>query len=173
MEISQFKQKFTDYLENLYENFRNEESSGKIDESSTDAGKKQYDLDNPNISVFSNAQELDDFLNKNYKDEMANVTVKTEDILKLEFKDGQFVEKEKSDENKIPIVGIINDLLLDEKIKQHIDENGDKKITEEEAKRFINTIKTLDGKESDISVKDVIDGIKKIDKLNIGARKAE
>ena len=165
--ISELRQEFTDYLDSLTEQEEVvEDEPGK----GTELPEKNYDLDNPKVSIFSHADELDDFLNKNYKDEIEKSTIKTDEILKLEFRDGKFIEEEKTDEDKndkLPIVEIINDVLSDERIKEHIDLDGNKELSEEEAKKFINSIEKLDGNEGDISIKDIIQGLKAIKKNDL------
>ena len=52
--------------------------------------EKKYDLKNKKVSIFSYAEEFDNFLNKKYKSKIKNSAINTDDILKMKFKDGKF-----------------------------------------------------------------------------------
>ncbi len=184
MELSKLQEEFKSYLTSL--NTENKTAAANqtedSDENTNDDEQKKYELDNKNISLFSYADEFDKFLNNKYKSDFDNAKIKTDDILNLKFEDGKFIEESnddsKTDENtakvdndknnsgNLPLVGILNDLLTDEKMKYIIDSDGDKKISKDEIKEFIKSIEDLDGTEGDISLKDILAGTKKIQELD-------
>ncbi len=193
MELAKLQDEFKDYLGSLNTaNNTQTEETGEVsnevsEEASEENDEKKYDLDNKNISVFSYADEFDQFLNEKYKDDIDDAKMKTDDLLNLKFEDGKFIEEEKktdseitdnaasteekNDEDtsdaKLPLVGILNDLMTDEKMKSIIDSDGNGEINKSEAKAFLKAIEDLDGNSGDISIKDILAGTKKIQELDL------
>ncbi len=176
MKLSELQKEFKNYLSSLNttQNVQTEETSDVSNEmtesSSEENDEKKYDLENKNVSVFSYADEFDKFLNAKYKDDIDEAKMKTDDLLNLKFENGKFIEegtKSKQSENKLPLVGILNDLFTDEKMKTIIDSDSDGKIDKEEATEFLKAIDDLDGQKGDISIKDLLAGTKKIQDLDL------
>ena len=159
MELAKIKDEFRDYLTNLNNDVNEssaiEEVSGVEDAAITEENNN-YNTDDENVSLFTYSDELSDFLNQNYKDEIDNAYVKTEDVLNLEFEDGHFIQNDKAEgsekREEIPVVDILNDVLQDEKVREKVDLNNDGELTKEEAGSFVNAINDLDDKKDDIKI---------------------
>lgn len=170
VDLSELKKEFTNHLASLNDLKKTDNNS--TNSTNNDEEEKKYELNNNKVSVFSYADELDKFLNDKYKDVIDNSTIKTDDILKLKFENGKFIEYNETDdenknEKKLPIVGILNDLLNDAKMKCIIDSDNDGKIDEDEVKEFIKSIEDIDGNSDDVSFKDILSGTKKIQEVDI------
>ena len=158
MDFSKLQSEFKGYLKNL---------NNSKSETNNNQTEKKYDLKNKKVSIFSYAEEFDNFLNKKYKSKIKNSAINTDDILKMKFKDGKFEEGKETDENKLPLVCILNDLLKDEKMKFIIDSDGDSKISQDEIKGFLDAIDEIDGKDGELSLDDLLAGTKAIQELDL------
>ena len=134
-----------------------------LNESKTDGEK--YITDDKKVSVFTYTKEFEKFLDENYKDAAADASIKTDELLKLKFQDGKFQENKKS-KSKFPLIGIINDILTDAKMKYIIDKNGDNEIKTSEIQSFIIKIDQIDGRKGNLSLKDILSAAEELKKLN-------
>lgn len=177
--ISQLKEEYKDYCannvaDNSENNAQSSVSEKTVYEASPDVEYIPLEQNSDDISLFSDVDKFDSFLDEKYNYNLDNSTMKTDDILNLEFQNGQFVEKndneesdKNSDEIKLPLVGILNDLLTNEQVKCIIDSDGNGNLAQGEVKAFLKAIEELDGQKGDISVRDILSGAKEIKNIDL------
>lgn len=97
-----------------------------------------------------------------YKNSNNEVSISIDDILNMDFSNGQLISENNNDEfeeedneNKNEIVKLINEYLSDDDVISKLDSDGDGKLSKSELDTFLNKIKGNDQNGNNISIEDL------------------
>lgn len=159
---------FTSYLEEL------NEVSGK-----------NYNTSSDSVSIFMYANEFKNYIADELDVDASIFSKSINDILNMDIVNGKLVEKEEnlnqdefvaseedetketsepenetsSNNNKSDLTDILNNLFQDSSVIEALDSNKSGDLDEDEITSFLNTIKDLDGDNTNISLNDILSGI--------------
>lgn len=140
------------------------------------------------VSLFTNAEAFKEYLSEELNIDFNVQSMSINDILNMEIVNGKLVDSNETEtttkqnntlaidlgesetvtfelnagEQEVLITDILNELMNDETLKGIIDTDANSELSEDEVETFMNSIKGLDGDETNVSIDDVFAAIEEI-----------